>query len=136
MQLQEALSRKDFLKSLGLGGAALMAVLTSCTNTADVTPSGTGTIDLTTVIKNIGDYTYSGSVIVARISTGTDAAAFVALSKACTHEGTSVVYQGSGFYCPNHGATFSKTGSVTAGPASRSLTKYNLTVSGNSLSIG
>lgn len=113
-----------------------MAVLTSCTNTNDVTPSGTGTIDLSTAIKNVGDYAYSGNVIVARISTGTDAASFVALSKVCTHEDTTVVYQGSGFYCPNHGATFSKTGSVTGGPTSKSLTKYNITVSGNSLTIG
>ena len=37
MQLQEAISRKDFLKNLGLSGTALMAVLTSCTKSADVT---------------------------------------------------------------------------------------------------
>jgi cytochrome b6-f complex iron-sulfur subunit len=137
MHLQESISRKNFLKSMGIGGAALMAVLASCTNSTDViTPGGGATIDLATTLKTVGSYAYSGNIIVARISTGDTAASFVAIAKSCTHEGTSVVYQSNKFYCPNHGATFSNTGSVTQGPANRSLTKYNVTVSGNTLTIG
>jgi cytochrome b6-f complex iron-sulfur subunit len=135
MQLQEAISRKDFLKSLGIGGTALMAILTSCTNSTDVTPSGGSTIDLSTAITSVGSYTYSGSIIVVRIATGSVPASFVALSKACTHDGTTVIYQNGGFYCPNHGAKFSNSGSVTLGPASRSLTKHTVTVSGNTLTV-
>jgi cytochrome b6-f complex iron-sulfur subunit len=135
MQLEEAISRKDFLKGIGISGAALMAVLTSCTNSTDVTPSSSGSIDLNNALKNIGDYTYSGNIIVARIAAGNTASSFVALAKACTHEGTTVVHQGTGFYCPNHGATFSNSGAVTGGPASRSLTKYTVTISGTALTV-
>ncbi len=136
MLTQESISRKDFLKSIGLGGPALMAVLASCTNAnSSVTPSGVS-IDITTTIKSVGEYTYSSGVIIARISAGSTAASFVALSKSCTHEGTTVTYQGNGvFYCPNHGAQFSTTGSVTRGPANSSLSKYTVTVTGSILTI-
>jgi Rieske Fe-S protein len=137
MLTQESISRKDFLKSIGLGGAALMAVLTSCSSAADttVTPSGVS-IDITTAVKNVGDYTYSSGIIIARISAGSTAASFVALSKTCTHEDVTVTYEGNGvFYCPRHGAQFSSTGSVKSGPASRSLTKYTVAVSGSTLTV-
>ncbi len=135
MLTQDSISRKDFLLSLGLGGASLMAVLASCKNADSVAPSGVS-VDISTTIKNVGDYTYSSGVIIARVSAGSTAASFVALSKACTHEGTAVTYQGNGvFYCPNHGAQFSTTGSVTRGPASSSLSKYTVTITGSTLTI-
>ncbi|MEA5139232.1 QcrA and Rieske domain-containing protein [Arcicella rigui] len=136
MLSEESISRKDFLKSLGLGGAALMAVLTSCSSSSEaVTPSSVS-IDLTSNITSVGNYTYSGGIIVARIASGNTASSFVALSKACTHEGTTVIYQGNGvFYCSNHGATFSTTGAVTKGPATKSLTQYTVTVSGTTLTL-
>jgi Rieske Fe-S protein len=135
MLTQESISRKDFLRSMGLGGAALMAVLASCKSADNVTPSGVS-IDISTTIKNVGDYTYSSGVIIARVGAGSTAASFVALAKACTHEGTAVTYQGNGvFYCPNHGAQFSSTGSVTRGPASSSLSKYTVIITGSTLTI-
>lgn len=137
---KEAISRKDFLKNLGLGGAALMAVLTSCTNaSSDVTPANPSgsSIDLSSNLLKVGDYTYVGSVIVARIAAGNTASSFVAVSKACTHEETTVIYQSSTsrFYCPNHQATFSTSGKVTGGPARTDLTQFNVTVEGNMLKI-
>jgi cytochrome b6-f complex iron-sulfur subunit len=135
MLTQESISRKDFLRSMGLGGAALMAVLASCKSADSVAPSGVS-IDISTAIKNVGDYTYSSGAIIARVSAGSTAASFVALSQACTHQGTSITYQGNGvFYCPNHGAQFSTTGSVTRGPASSSLSKYAVTITGSTLTI-
>jgi len=135
MLTQESISRKNFLRSMGLGGAALMAVLASCKNADSVAPSGVS-VDISNTIKNVGDYTYSGGVIIARVSAGSTAASFVALSKSCTHEGTTVTYQGNGvFYCPNHGAQFSSTGSVTKGPANSSLSKYTVTITGSALTI-
>lgn len=135
MLTQESISRKDFLRSIGLGGAALMAVLASCKSADSVAPSGVS-IDISTTIKNVGDYTYSSGVIIARVNAGSAASSFVALAKACTHEGTTVTYQGNGiFYCPNHGAQFSSTGSVTRGPANSSLSKYAVTITGSTLTI-
>lgn len=135
MLTQESISRKDFLMSIGLGGASLMAVLASCKNEGSVAPSGVS-VDISTTIKNVGDYTYSSGVIIARVSAGSTPASFVALSKACTHQGTTVIYQGNGvFYCPNHGAQFSSTGSVTKGPASTDLAKYTITITGSTLTI-
>jgi cytochrome b6-f complex iron-sulfur subunit len=137
MLTQESISRKDFLKSIGLGGAALMAVLTSCQNSADtVTPSNVS-IDLSTSIKTVGEYTYSGGAIIARVATGNTAASFIALAKTCTHEGTTVIYQSNGkIHCPNHGAEYNATtGAVTLGPSTKALTKYTVAVSGTTLTI-
>ncbi|HEX9106766.1 MAG TPA: Rieske (2Fe-2S) protein [Longimicrobiales bacterium] len=53
----------------------------------------------------------------ARIS----ATQFAAYSLSCTHQGTTVVPSGPGWYCPNHGATFAASGAVTRGPATTAL---------------
>jgi cytochrome b6-f complex iron-sulfur subunit len=136
MLTQESISRKEFLRSIGLGGAALMAVLTSCQNgDGTVTPSG-GSIDLSSAITTVGSYTYSGGIIVVRVASGNAASSFVALAKSCTHEGTTVNYKGNGiFHCPNHGAEFNSTGAVTLGPASKALTKYTVAITGTTLTI-
>lgn len=137
MLTQESISRKDFLRSMGLGGAALMAVLASCKNTVDVVlPSGGITVDLSTKLLTVGSYIYSNGIIIARIAAGNASTSFVAVAQACTHEGTSVVYQSSGkFHCPNHGAEFNTSGAVTLGPATKSLTKYTPSVSGTTLTV-
>jgi Rieske Fe-S protein len=41
---------------------------------------------------------------------------FVALSTSCTHACCPVNFDGSGFSCPCHGATFDITGAPTGGP--------------------
>ncbi|MDJ1493574.1 Rieske (2Fe-2S) protein [Cytophagaceae bacterium DM2B3-1] len=86
------------------------------------------TLDLTTdnfkSLLTEGSYLYpnSGDVIVAKVKGG----GFVALSKACTHQGTTVTYRlnQNDFYCDNHGSEFSTTGSVENGPATAGLTLY------------
>jgi Rieske Fe-S protein len=54
----------------------------------------------------------------------TGAAAFVALSLVCPHQGTTVNVSGSGFLCPNHGARFAANGTWTGGQATANLTSY------------
>ncbi len=144
---EESINRLDFLKQLGLSGATLMAfycagTLSSCskssTNVAPLSSSGV-TLDLTTAayasLKNVGSYVYSGNVLVAHIKNGS----YIALSKVCTHEGTTVQYVAGSdsIYCPNHGAKFTTTGAVTQGPANNPLTQYKtiLSTDGNILTV-
>jgi cytochrome b6-f complex iron-sulfur subunit len=145
----ESMNRGEFLRSLGLSSTALMAfycmgpALTSCSkgdnNTPTPTPGTTTSIDLTSstasALKNAGGYIYQGSMIVARVNGG----GYVALSRACTHQGTNVVYRLSqnDFYCSNHGSEFSTSGAVEVGPATQALTVYKTSVSsdGNTLTI-
>lgn len=143
----ESINRLEFLRQLGLSGSALLAfycagTLTSCSKSeTEVTPLDTNgiTLDLTSAaysgLKTVGNYAYSGNILVAHIKNGS----YIALSKICTHEGSTVQYVSSSdsIYCPNHGAKYSTTGAVTMGPATRALTQYKATLSanGNSLKI-
>jgi cytochrome b6-f complex iron-sulfur subunit len=158
------LSRGQFLKQLGLSSAALMSFyclgtgLTSCSkDEADPTPTTTTgggatssgvtgttsgainfTIDLTNAnfakLKTVGEFTYVADIIIVNAK-GT----FVALSKACTHQGTTINYRSgtNDFLCPNHGSQFKTDGTVSKDPATKALTVYKteLLNSGNSLKI-
>ena len=162
---QEGMKRGQFLKSLGLSTSALMAfyclgtTMTSC-GTKDQNPdpapgSGTGvtgtttganvnfTIDLTnstyTSLKTVGQYKVIGDVLVAFASGGT----YVALAKACTHQGTTLQYRlaTNDLYCDNHLSEFSTTGAVEKNPATggtnAALKVYKITLStdGNTLTV-
>lgn len=161
---QTTIKRGQFLRELGLSGGALMAfyclgtTMTACSSgsedPAPVTP-GTGTTGLTgnadtakgaisftldltnstyAPLKTAGNFVTVGSLIVANAK-GT----IVALSKVCTHEGTTVGYRSAqnDFFCNNHGSEFSTTGAVEMGPATKSLTVYTAKVSadGNTLTV-
>ncbi len=162
---QGTLKRGEFLRSLGLSTSALMAfycmgtTLTSCSTddpdpmappapgpggAAAVTGTTTGgsidfNIDLTSTdykkLKTTGESAIIGDTIV--IATGSDK--FVALSKACTHQGTTVTFQNASkdILCPNHKSEFKLDGSVQKGPAASPLTVFKTTLSanGNSLNV-
>lgn len=139
------MDRKDFLASIGLSAATFALINCAGCAKSSNSPSGdtagpTGidfTLDLAlsanSALTNNGGYLVSNGVIVARTSTGT----YVAAQRSCTHESYGLIYQGSvnRFYCANHGATFSETGNVSNGPASRPLTTYHTQLSGTSLRI-
>jgi cytochrome b6-f complex iron-sulfur subunit len=138
------MKRSEFIRSLGLSTSALMAVycmgtLTSCTKEDTPAPTNnnnpttnpiTGKVDFTldltqTTNKELtanGGFLYNGDIIIARVRTG----GFIALSKVCTHQGTTVVYQKdtNDIYCPNHGSMFDITGKVTKSPAPAPLKMY------------
>lgn len=123
------------------------AVTTPTTPTTPTTGGGTttvsglsgnnsiakGTIDFTLDItdKNFSDLAtngkalVSGDIIVARTKTGD----FIALAKACTHQGTTVDYvpDTNTFLCPNHGSQFNADGSVKKDPAAAPLKSYKTT---------
>lgn len=161
------LNRGQFLKQLGLSSAALMSFyclgtgLTSCSkndsepapiigNTgggtngvpSGVTGSTSGTIDFTidltnanfSKLKTQGEFAYVDEIIIANAK-----GVFVALSKACTHQSTTINFRSgtNDFFCPTHGSQFKIDGTVQAGPAAQSLTvfKTELLNNNNSLKI-
>lgn len=142
--MENKIKRNDFLKSLGLKGASLMAIycgasaLSSCQNESEVAPSGTidFTLDLTnasySALNTVGKYIVYNKVVIARVST----TSFAAVTQICSHEGQAqVMYNGSGFSCPAHGATFSITGAKTNNVSSKGITAYQTTLTNTSLRV-
>jgi cytochrome b6-f complex iron-sulfur subunit len=165
----ENVSRGQFLRSLGLSSSALMAfycmgTLTSCSSddpnpmntggnnnggtggnmSAGVTGTTTGsginfTVDLTSEnyrkLKTEGEFSIIGDTIVVAAPNNR----FVALSKACTHQGTTVQYRkaSNDIWCNNHGSEFNLDGTVKKSPAASPLTVYQatLTQDGNTLTV-
>jgi len=131
------MERKEFIKLAGAGAGWMLVstCFTNCSSTAEPTPTNVDfTIDVSTgaLAQNGGSVVKSG-VIVARTLTGE----FIAVASACTHEGTTIQYQANNkiFQCPNHGATFSESGSVRNGPAKNALRQFTTTLSGTTLRV-
>lgn len=140
---QASINRNEFLKSLGLKGAALLAVycagqsLSSCT-TNDVTPTPLAnaiTVDLTSAanaaLLKVGGYVVTNNVVVANTAKG-----YVAVTVVCSHEGQKkVLLRNDEFYCTAHGARYDLSGKGLNSEGSRGLTTYTVTKSGNLLTI-
>ncbi len=107
-----------------------------------VTGSTSGTIDFTidltnanfSKLKTQGEFAYVDGIIIANAK-----GVFIALSKDCTHQATTINYRNgtNDFFCPTHGSQFKLDGTVQAGPAAQSLTvfKTELLNNNNSLKI-
>ena len=133
-----ACSRRQFLQVIpvSLGCGALASALGGC----DVGASVDGSVEVTggqavasfaqfPALATVGGgvVVSAGGVPVAIIRTASDAV--VALSAVCTHAGCTVGYAGNqSLHCPCHGSSFSSTGAVTAGPASRPLERIAATL--------
>ncbi|PLK45769.1 ubiquinol-cytochrome c reductase iron-sulfur subunit [Emticicia sp. TH156] len=105
------------------------------------TTSGAGidfTIDLTNAdyskLKTSGEFGYVANIIIANTGSG-----YVALSKLCTHQGSTISYRNDSkdFRCPTHGSEFNQDGTVKLSPATQSLQvfKTELQNSGNTLRV-
>lgn len=140
---KEKISRHQFLKSMGLGGSALVAVycastaLSSCTNESGaVIPAGGLTLDLTSsanaALKITGGFVVQNSIVIANIGGGK----YVAVTQVCSHEGKKqVIYQNSEFYCTAHGARFDTAGKGLNANGKGGLKTYTVSVSGNTLTL-
>lgn len=136
------MDRKEFLVTLGKGAAiAGIAYCVGCAANGNDVPTAPSNVDMTldltqssnSALTFIGGSIVNNGIIIGRTGTST----FVAVSSACTHQGTTVQFQlnNNRFYCNNHGSTFALDGTVTQGPAGRSLTKYNTSLNGNNLRV-
>lgn len=96
------------------------------------------TVDLTVakyaVLKTRGGFEYVDDIIIANANSG-----IVALSKVCTHAGTTVRFRPAenDMWCNNHNSEFSPSGAVERSPATRPLTAYTVSLSmdGNTLTV-
>jgi cytochrome b6-f complex iron-sulfur subunit len=101
-------------------------------------PSGVNiTVDLNTEIPNVGNSVIKQGVIIVRLAETNDPASFTAVQANCTHEGSIIGFNTSQgiFICPNHGSQFNTSGSVVLGPATNSLKKYTIVISGSTMTI-
>lgn len=135
------MNRNEFLSANGVSAGTVIFApfLASCSKNSSGLGSGGAidfTLDLTlaanSVLNSNGGSVNKNGVIVVHT-----AGAYLAVSASCTHQGTTVLFDGMNnrFHCPNHGAIFSTSGSVLQGPATTSLTKYNTLLTGSSLRV-
>jgi Rieske Fe-S protein len=76
--------------------------------------------------------TSGGNFLVARTAQDT----FNAMTAICTHEQCTINRYSSGtFQCPCHGSEYNSSGSVTKGPASSALRRFNTQFANNVLTI-
>ena len=133
------MTREEFLKLIGFGAlaAASMYCLGGCSTSATAPQNVDFTLNITQSpyddLQTVGKYVIKDGVIVAHISPGN----YVALSAACTHEGTEVEYNSTKqlFVCPAHDSEFKTDGTVQKSPARKALTHYNVEVNQNIIRV-
>ncbi|HRH59028.1 MAG TPA: Rieske (2Fe-2S) protein [Chitinophagaceae bacterium] len=139
------MERKDFISSIGKAAfiASISGIAAACSKSSG-TPSGGNrgggtliTADLSSEILSIGSAKSGRGAILIRTGSGNTASDFTALSLTCTHQGCTINYDQSTeeFKCPCHGSEFDINGNVLQGPASSPLTKFKISISGNTITV-
>lgn len=141
------MKRKEFLTALtgSFSVACLACLAQACSKDESGAPAPVNTtgsssgfsINLDTDMKSVNTYVAKNGFIVIRTATGNTVASFVAYSAVCPHAGATVEYNAntSSFLCPAHGSTFSATGALIQGPATRGLTKLEIEILGSILKV-
>lgn len=143
-------NRRDFCSCCAkAAGLVALGGLAACGGDNPTSPSGntqpltsvTATVSGRTVTVPVGAgsaLSATGSMAMTQTSIGTfllaraSATSLNVLTATCTHEGTTINRtNGSQFVCPNHGSTFTTTGGVVQGPATRSLQQFTAAISGD-----
>lgn len=149
---EKIMDRRTFIQELKLPVLATCAIcLGACAKDDSLTPGGnTGgnqgggnvtnsfKVDLTKELLAIGSFVFNDKIIVVRLASGNVPDSFVALQRACTHQGTDVNWNASKneFVCPNHGARFNTSGQNIGGQSTSALPKFAVTIAGTTLSVG
>ena len=137
-------TRRDFLKTVcGIGAVVAGPVLLAdAAMAADgITRRKNGQV-VVTVAKVPGLAKVGGTVNLGTVK-GTPVAVvrtgrrtYRALDLRCTHQGVTVGKDGTGWECPAHGSRFAGNGTVTGGPAQRSLATVPSTFADGRLIVG
>jgi cytochrome b6-f complex iron-sulfur subunit len=126
------IDRQEFFKLVGIsvGAVILQHCLSGCSKNDTQDPKPALPINTTvnlntpgfTNLRAKGGVVYEKGIIIARTQQDT----FLAVSQACTHQGTTINFDSNTntFVCPNHGSVFSSLGEVQKGPAVQPLTRY------------
>ena len=143
------MERKDFIEQVGLSSAAILifGCMQGCSksdNTSSNNNSNNNTpvdfsIDISKspydTLKTIGGFYVEpiNNIIVVKTTSNE----IIAVSAICTHQQASITYQAinNRFYCAAHGSTFTTSGTVTTGPASTALKKYQTSLTGTILRV-
>lgn len=134
------MNRRELFQKVIYGGAVVLAapaILESCTKSS---ASGGLTSEITLDLsqpQNAVLNSTGGSVNVQNVLVINTGSSFSALSSICTHQGCTVGYNASAgkIQCPCHGSQFSTAGSVLNGPAPAPLEVYQVSRTGNILTI-
>jgi cytochrome b6-f complex iron-sulfur subunit len=131
------IDRRDFLKksfAAVIAGTAILSafdiknlIASAADDYAESSSPTPKTISLDDYpdLQSVNGYIFlNDKVIVIR----TGQTKFIALSLICSHKQCTVDYDGSSFECPCHGSTYSKSGKVTNGPATKNLKSYATTL--------
>lgn len=130
-EITTTMDRQEFFRLVGVsvGVIVLQQCLSGCGTGKEPTPQETPqnfSVNVNNAtfkaLQNAGGFVRTNGIIIARTKDG----GFIAVSQACTHEGTAVNYvlADNTFLCPNHGSVFTSMGEVQKGPATRPLTLY------------
>jgi len=123
-------NRREFLTTSS--ALAITAVLAACGDGMGGSATGPSNVSETVILAN---YTALGAVggIAVVSGAGTPIAVvrsatsqYRAFSLICPHQGTTVLINGTGFRCPNHGATFNASGAWTGGQRTSGLAEFTV----------
>lgn len=134
------MDRKEFIHLAGANAAWMLvcSCFCRCSDHNNVFPAPPTNIDFTLDVST-GALAQNGGSIITRgiIVVRTLTGVFLAVSAACTHQGTILQFQAGShrFFCAAHGSTFDETGMVTKGPASQALQQYQTVLTGSSLRV-
>ena len=137
-------TRRDFLRSAcGIAaltlGSALLADDATAADGIRRLPNGRVTVTVAKVraLARVGGTVNLGTVKgvpVAVVRTGPQT--YRGLDLRCTHKGTTVKKDGTGWLCPAHGSMYTGGGTLTHGPAKRSLATVPVSFDGSTLTVG
>jgi len=117
------------------GPSANLPLLPVVTGTA-ANNAVSATVDASSPLAPVGSAALVQSSATPVLVVHSADTAFAAFIATCTHEACTITgFANNRFVCPCHGSQFDTGGSVVSGPAVRSLSKLNVQLSGNTLTV-
>lgn len=141
------MKRGEFLSTIAgpISLACVACLASACSKEESGAPSvmnnpsssSGSSVNLNTELKSVNNFVAKSGFIVIRTASGNTASSFAAYSSVCPHAGSLVEYNSgtSSFLCAAHGSTFSATGALVQGPATRGLTPLVVEVTGTTLEV-